>query len=221
MTNLDRDRPSVDALLMDGYLDALLAGLVLASGDERAGSGDTRSDRARRGDQVLLSDRFDALDPAIRLAAARLRRDLTRVHPSFRFEERLAARLAEAAVAMRMPLAAAGGGSGRIVPFPSPTDDPAGELSGAGAGPDLDLPLGPSPRDRSRPLLIGGALTSAALSLAGAAWVAWRLGRPARPSTAMGRAARTVRIGRSTDGRRPATGRARRRSVIRTGRGLD
>ena len=33
--------------------------------------------------------------------------------------------------------------------------------------------------DRVRPLLIGGALTSAALSLAGAAYVAWRLTRPA------------------------------------------
>jgi hypothetical protein len=50
-------------------------------------------------------------------------------------------------------------------------------------------------RDLSRPLLIGGALTSAAISLAGAAWVAWRRGRPTRGS-AMVRAARAVREAR-------------------------
>ena len=41
-----------------------------------------------------------------------------------------------------------------------------------------------------RPLLIGGALTSAALSLAGAAYVAWRLNRPT--DNPMARAARAV-----------------------------
>ena len=41
-----------------------------------------------------------------------------------------------------------------------------------------------------RPLLIGGALTSAALSLAGAAYVAWRLSRP--PASPMARAVRAV-----------------------------
>jgi hypothetical protein len=50
-------------------------------------------------------------------------------------------------------------------------------------------------RELSRPLLIGGALTSAALSLAGAAWVAWRT-RPARRGSAMVRAARAVREAR-------------------------
>ena len=40
------------------------------------------------------------------------------------------------------------------------------------------------------PLLIGGALTSAALSLAGAAYVAWRLRRPV--GTPMARAVRAV-----------------------------
>jgi hypothetical protein len=34
---------------------------------------------------------------------------------------------------------------------------------------------------RARPYLIGGALTSAAISLAGAAFVAWRLTRPVHP----------------------------------------
>ena len=44
--------------------------------------------------------------------------------------------------------------------------------------------------DLVRPLLIGGALTSAALSLAGAAYVAWRLRRPV--GTPMARAVRAV-----------------------------
>jgi hypothetical protein len=48
----------------------------------------------------------------------------------------------------------------------------------------------------ARPLLIGGALTSAALSIAGAAFVAWRFGRPGRASTPMARAARAVRDAR-------------------------
>ena len=47
--------------------------------------------------------------------------------------------------------------------------------------------------DRVRPLLIGGALTSAALSLAGAAFVAWWRTRPATP---MARAVRAVGRGR-------------------------
>ena len=83
---------------------------------------------------------------------------------------------------MRLPAAAGGGGPGRPVPRPAiraagrttrrrrRRDDP---WSGIG-----------------RPLLIGGALTSAALSLAGAAYVAWRLNRP--PASPMARAARAV-----------------------------
>ena len=47
-----------------------------------------------------------------------------------------------------------------------------------------------SDRRSGRPLWIGGALTSAALSLAGAAYLAWRFRRP--PSTAMARAVRAV-----------------------------
>lgn len=167
----DRETGSSDALLTDLYLDALLAGAVL----ERNGE--------------------PRLDPAARDAADRLRRDLVRVHPSFRFEERLATRLAEAAVALRVPLAA--GGDGRVVPFragerPVEGDDidPIGEAALAGAD-----ALEAARRPAGRPLLIGGALTSAALSIAGAAWVAWRLGRP-RPDTPMARAARAVREAR-------------------------
>ena len=42
----------------------------------------------------------------------------------------------------------------------------------------------------SRPWLVGGALTSAALSIAGAAYVAWRLSRPS--AAPMARAVRAV-----------------------------
>ncbi|HEX2756017.1 MAG TPA: hypothetical protein VHM48_11165, partial [Candidatus Limnocylindrales bacterium] len=95
---LDRDAAATEALLTDLYLDALLAGVVL--------------DAAAAG---TPHDAVGRLDPAARRAAERLRHDLVRVHPSFRFEERLATRLAEAAVALRVPVAA--GAEGRIVAF--------------------------------------------------------------------------------------------------------
>jgi hypothetical protein len=196
---LDRDAVSSDALLTDLYLDALLAGGVLA-GDDGAGT---------------------RLDPAARDAADRLRRDLVRVHPSFRFEERLATRLAEAAVALRVPLAA--GDEGRIVPLHRRADDPDGDAArGAGGeGDDATDVAGAdgSRRPPARPLLIGGALTSAALSIAGAAWVAWRLGRP-HADTPMARAARAVREARelALDGVVSSTTRPRRRRAGRSGR---
>jgi len=219
---LDRDSAATEALLTDLYLDALLAGAVL----DAATAGQTE-------------DAASPLDPAARRAADRLRHDLVRVHPSFRFEERLATRLAEAAVAMRVPVAA--GGEGRVVAFrpaepidvdsrliPSdPGKDPGADarraaagLAAAGAGaaaPDVD----PARRVPGRPLLIGGALTSAALSIAGAAFVAWRLGRPGRSSTPMARAARVVRTGRLASGRAgtlPGSGRSR---ATPSARGLD
>jgi hypothetical protein len=188
---LDRDSAATEALLTDLYLDALLAGAVL--------------DAASLG---TPDDAAGQLDPAARRAADRLRHDLVRVHPSFRFEERLATRLAEAAIAMRVPIAA--GGEGRIVAFrPAPAGDldpgllPAGErrdpaelaMAEGGAGP-LEHEADPARRVAARPLLIGGALTSAALSIAGAAFVAWRFGRPGRASTPMARAARAVRDAR-------------------------
>lgn len=194
----DREAMSADALLTDLYLDALLAGAVL----EAAATG-------RPGDAAA------GIDPAARRAADRLRRDLVRVHPSFRFEERLAARLAEAAVALRVPLAA--GSEGRVVAFrrahdaddavPADSRDVAGDGPGAAARPE-----------RGRPLLIGGALTSAALSIAGAAYVAWRIGRPGRGATPMARAARAVRSG--APARQPLRG-ARRHSTTPSARGFD
>jgi hypothetical protein len=169
VTFLDREAVSADALLTDLYLDALLAGIVADA-----------ADAARNGGPA--PDAQAGLDPAVRAASDRLRRDLVRVHPSFRFEERLATRLAETALAMRVQ-AAAGAESGPIPFRPTGLADPFG---------DDDPAADPDRRDRSRPLLIGGALTSAALSIAGAAYVAWRRW-PGRGSTPMARAARAVR----------------------------
>ena len=76
--------------------------------------------------------------------------------------------------------ATAGDGWRLVVPLPVPADPDEPDL--------LDVPTrGPS---FGRPLIIGGALTSAALSLAGAVYVAWRLNRPA--GGPMARAARAV-----------------------------
>ncbi len=171
----------VEALVTDRYLDALLAAAERRAPDAPADS---------------------SLDPALRRAALRLRDELVRVHPSFRFEERLARRLAEAAAGMRLAVAA--GGEGAILPFPGAATDPlaghaladdprAGDPFGgplAGAAPGAGRPL---PR---RPLLVGGAVTSAALSLAGAAFVAWRRTRGA-PTDPMARAIRLARAARA------------------------
>lgn len=165
MTAFERDGSEVEALLTDLYLESLLA---------------------RSGTDLGPSDA--RLDPLLRDASDRLRRDLVRVHPSFRFEERLAARLAELAAAMRLPAAA--GGEGQVIEL---------RTGAAGAAP-FDPFTDEDPEDErhelSRPLIIGGALTSAAISLAGAAWVAWRRARPGRSSSPMVRAARAVRAAR-------------------------
>jgi hypothetical protein len=120
---------------------------------------------------------FEPAD-AIRRTADRLARDLPRFHPSFLFEEALAGRLAEVAARMRLPAAA--GAEGSIVSLPggrwAEIRDDDDDVSRPGYA--------------RRPLLIGGALTSAALSLAGAAYVAWRLNRPT--DGPMARAARAV-----------------------------
>ena len=89
-----RDSHEVDALVTDRYLDAILAAHARGADHGPAGA-----------------------PPAapVRLAADRLARDLPRLHPSFRFEEALAARLAEAAARMGLPVAA--GGEGLVVPI--------------------------------------------------------------------------------------------------------
>ena len=169
---LDRDHAAVDALVADRYLDALLV-----AGDRRAA--DAPADAS--------------LDPELRSAARALRRSLVRVHPSFRFEERLAARLADLAAAQASPAVA-----GAIVPFGriSPPDPAlqailAGELDPAAAEPDPAAPRSapsslsaPAALRARSPWLVGGAVTSAAISIAGVAFVAWRTTRTARAATA-------------------------------------
>ena len=171
----------VAALVPDRYLEGLLAAAERRAADAPADA---------------------SLDPILRAAALRLRDELVRVHPSFRFEDRLARRLAEAASAMR--LAAVAGGEAALVPFPRPfLADPA--LARELADPELAALVGVSadgtdpaarPGARPRPLLVGGAVTSAALSLAGAAFLAWRLSRGA-PDDAMARAVRISRAARA------------------------
>jgi hypothetical protein len=195
------DRQDADAILTDLYLDALLA-----ARDRRAHDAPTEPD----------------LDPHVRFAAGRLSSDLARVHPSFRFEERLATRLAE--VAARMRLAPAAGGGDVLVPLSpaavraaraaaanaeaAPGGQPPFDPTGPALDPDLeaaivaddllDLDAEPDPNRVPRPLLIGGAITSAALSLAGAAYVAWRRSHPGL--SPMARAVRAVERSRVTRG---------------------
>jgi len=196
-----RDGSEVEALLTDQYLDSLLAA------------------RDRRAIDVPADPQ---LDPSIRLVARRLDGDLARVHPSFRFEERLAAELARRAGLMRAgrvagdqavtPLVTSGGAAAESggaaaeppvalpqstsmpidasspgVPAPRPRVWPRPQLQLRAAGDPIGLPH--LDRSMPRPLLIGGALTSAAISIAGA-WVAWRRARP--PIAPMARAVRAA-----------------------------
>ena len=87
-----------------------------------------------------------------------------------------------------------GAGAGGVVTF-------RGGAGDAGVTNDGFDPLA-DPDDERRelpvPLLIGGALTSAAISIAGAAaYVAWRWARPGRGASPMVRAARAVREARA------------------------
>lgn len=122
-------------------------------------------------ESLLARSPLDVTDvPAdMRVTAARLMIGLPRYHPSFRFEEDLAARL----------LATASAAAGELIVFPAR--------------------LGRDPLDSReapiRPALIGGVLTSAAVSLVGAAYVAWRHRRARSPMVRAMRAvarARTV-----------------------------
>jgi hypothetical protein len=108
-------------------------------------------------DSLLAHRPVDVTDvqPELRSAALALVAGLPRHHPSFRFEEALAARLAGTP---------ADGRVGELIPFP-----PAVVAPVVADGRQVVL----------RPAVIGGVLTSAAISLAGAAYVAWRRNRPA------------------------------------------
>jgi hypothetical protein len=116
------------------------------------------------------------LPPQLRSTAAALVDALPRYHPSFRFEESLAARLAGAADSVGAAAAA-----GDLIPFPATPAAPT-----TPATPVTDL----RPATMRRPTVIGGVLTSAAISLAGAAYVAWRRSRP--PADPMARAIRAA-----------------------------
>ena len=126
---------------LDAYVEGVLAG--------------------RRAGPRPLIDPLD-VDPAAGRAADLLAHTLVRFHPSFRFEDALAARLRTLGEAIRderpEPLI-----GGPMLVFPR-------GLEGVPAG-RADEPTGP----HGRGLLVGGAIASG-LSLAGAAYLAWRRG---------------------------------------------
>jgi hypothetical protein len=144
-----------DALQVDLYLESLLAA------------------RARQPRQVEGLD----LDAEERAAAELLAERFVRFHPSFRFEEALAARLRAATGGRKVPSA--------VTPLPSA------------------VVLGPDDRSARarRRVLIGGAIASG-VSLAGAALFAWRAA--STPRTPFGRAARAAHHGRAVTLRKGA-----------------
>ncbi len=164
MTSFTREQTEVEALRTDRYLEALLA----------------QRDRpvAPVAPGPVSGSEPPVVDAALRSVIATLDGALVRVHPSFRFEERLSRRLAEVADSLRLSEAA--GAEGARVPVALPYDpavDPADpDVAGSSVLPTV-----------ARPLLIG------ALSLASAAIVAWRLGRPGDPMTRAVRAASVLR----------------------------
>jgi hypothetical protein len=154
---LRRDVGEIEALITDRYLDSLLA-IQPASVLEPLGDPDL------------------PVGAAVRAVSRRLSTDLPRFHPSFRFEERLALRLAEVAASMRLPIAAGGEGQAMTIRrIPTAPPDPLG-VAGDGELGDRD----------AKPYLIGGAVAASALSLAGA-WLAWR-----RRTSPMARAVRAA-----------------------------
>ena len=123
--------------------------------------------------ESLLARRpADATDLPAELGATAmaLAAGLPRYHPSFRFEEALARRLANAAAPGRI----ASDEASEPILFPRIL------VTTATDGHPIAI----------RPAVIGGVLTSAAISLAGAAYVAWRRSRP--PADPMARAIRAA-----------------------------
>ncbi|CAN5440251.1 hypothetical protein BH20CHL6_BH20CHL6_09590 [soil metagenome] len=121
------------------------------------------------GGSPISRPRIGHPEPGLRAAAELLERSLVRFHPSFRFEEALAARLHA-----RSPRPGQGAESlhGTIVPFRSPPVEVAAGTHG-------------------RSLLLRGAIASG-FSLAGAALFAWR--RTRTPTPPFARAARAARV---------------------------
>ena len=184
-------REPEDAWQTDVYLERLLAAHARdvavkdgAAADDAAGT---------HADAALDAGARDG-DPAVRAAADALERRLIRFHPSFRFEEALAARLRTAAERYVTTERRAGDSgrrpipSGAVVPFRRP----------APATSDVAAAADAHPRTR---LFVGGAIASG-VSLAGAAFAAWRRTHPSRGP--IGGAARAVRAAGSMTDRGPA-----------------
>lgn len=182
-----RGGDEVDALVTDLYLASLL-------GQAERAARRTADGAAEPADAPVPTE--PDYDAALLHAARVLRSSLLRAHPSFRFEERLAAQLANAAssVAATPP----GARTGDLIPFPAAASRPGDPMLAA----VLDGRLDPADafaveraagRLPARPLIVGGAITSAALSLVGVAWVAWRASRPGAAGARSGAGARSAR----------------------------
>jgi hypothetical protein len=147
------------AFLADAYIESLL----------------TSADRTLAGldgPPLQAPDAPSGHDFEAESTAAVLAAGLVRFHPSFRFEDRVAARLREIA---RLGDAAHLGDAGhRTIPAPAAT---VHGLVAAWIPPVVDLAeLGRTVERLPFPVLVGGAIASG-VSLAGAAFVAWRLAR--------------------------------------------
>lgn len=142
-----RDELDEDALRSDVYLEWLLAG---------------HGALAPQGTLAPPAATQPQVAPQLAETARLLERSLVRFHPSFRFEEALAARLRALA-----------GGSARTDRAPKPVvvAFPTSRPPGAA------LTDGLLPEGRVRGLLVGGAVASG-VSLAGAAYLVWRRSRP-------------------------------------------
>ncbi len=165
----DGEPSEVQALITDRYLDSLLTVAPSRSGEP-------------------IEDPDVSVSAAVRAISRRLATDLPRFHPSFRFEERLAIRLAQLAASMRLPLAAGGESQGSTASIAQIPLAPGADARIRAAGED-------DPDRDNRPLLIGGAVAASALSLAGA-WLAWR-----RRTSPMARAIRVAHSLRQPLGR--------------------
>jgi hypothetical protein len=175
---------------------------------ERYLDGLVAADERRAAEMPVDTD----MDPAIRLATRQLRAGLVRIHPSFRFQEALAARLAASADRMKAGLPAElpppAVARGNLAPFRttgaagvgigSAVADSGVADSAVAATVVRGLPdFAGRPR---RPLLVGGVgVASAAISL-GAVYVAWRHSHP--NSGRMSRAVRAAHGRSSHSGRR-------------------
>lgn len=146
-----------EAIQLDTYLDRLLAG-------PEAGP--------------AAVDALPAVDPGLVDTAARLRIELVRFHPSFRFEERLARRLLEVAEAQLRGVIVGHEPVARPVTLAA-TAGVAGV--GATRTPVQSIDSRAAADERHRGLLVGGAIASGVIasgvSLAGAGLVAWRRAR--------------------------------------------